>query len=145
MLLMNCCDGCLQNQVWVLLSAILWLGNIEFDPAGDDSVTVRRDEALANAAELLNLDEDELATALTERMLTAGTLLLPTCWQHVWPATCSSIDCRLACSSNMYQFCSSPSTSIMCKILKPLHQSNPIYSRLCHVRWSGRCSAEHWR
>ena len=75
----TCCDGCLQDQVGVLLSAILWLGNIEFDPAGDDSVTVRRDEALANAAELLNLDEDELATALTERMLTAGMLLLPPC------------------------------------------------------------------
>jgi len=60
--------------VWLLLSAILWLGNIEFDRAGDDSVTVRRNEALANAAELLNLDEDELATALSERTLTAGML-----------------------------------------------------------------------
>ena len=62
----------LQRQVWLLLSAILWLGNVEFDSAGDDSVTVCRDEALANAAELLNLDEDELATALSERVLTAG-------------------------------------------------------------------------
>ena len=69
---------CLQKQVWLLLSAILWLGNIEFDRAGDDSVTVRRDEALANAAELLNLDEDELATALSERTLTAG-MLMPSC------------------------------------------------------------------
>ena len=60
--------------MWLLLSAILWLGNIEFDSAGDDSVTVRRDESLANAAELLNLDEDELATALSERTLTAGML-----------------------------------------------------------------------
>lgn len=60
--------------MWLLLSAILWLGNIEFDRAGDDSVTVRRNEALANAAELLNLDEDELATALSERTLTAGML-----------------------------------------------------------------------
>ena len=64
-----------QRQVWLLLSAILWLGNIEFDSAGDDSVTVRRDEALANAAELLNLDEDELATALSQRVLTAGQSL----------------------------------------------------------------------
>ena len=64
----------LQKQVWLLLSAILWLGNIEFDSAGDDMVTVRRDEALANAAALLNLDEDELATALSERVLTAGRL-----------------------------------------------------------------------
>ena len=68
-------DGPSQRQVWLLLSAILWLGNIEFDSAGDDSVTVRRDEALANAAELLNLDEDELATALSERVLTAGPSL----------------------------------------------------------------------
>jgi myosin heavy subunit len=65
----------LQKQVWLLLSAILWLGNIEFDSAGDDMVMVRRDEALANAAALLNLDEDELATALSERVLTAGGLL----------------------------------------------------------------------
>ncbi len=64
-----------QRQVWLLLSAILWLGNVEFDSAGDDSVTVRRDEALANAAELLNLDEDELATALSQRVLTAGQSL----------------------------------------------------------------------
>ena len=64
----------LQKQVWLLLSAILWLGNIEFDSAGDDMVTVRRDEALANAAALLNLDEDELAPALSERVLTAGWL-----------------------------------------------------------------------
>ena len=71
---LSCVAGCTQKQVWLLLSAILWLGNVEFDSAGDDSVTVRRDEALANAAELLNLDEDELATALTERLLTAGTL-----------------------------------------------------------------------
>ena len=68
-------DVPLQRQVWLLLSAILWLGDIEFDSAGDDSVTVRRDEALANAAELLNLDEDELATALSERVLTAGPSL----------------------------------------------------------------------
>ncbi len=74
---------CPQKQVWLLLSAILWLGNIEFDSAGDDSVTVRRDEALANAAELLNLDEDELATALTERTLTAGTrVCLPACLRY---------------------------------------------------------------
>ncbi len=61
-----------QGLVWILLSAILWLGNIEFDSAGDDSVTVRRDEALINAAELLSVDEDELATALCERTLSAG-------------------------------------------------------------------------
>ena len=58
--------------MWLLLSAILWLGNVEFDSSGDDSVMVRRDGALANAAALLNLDEDELATALSERTLTAG-------------------------------------------------------------------------
>lgn len=61
-----------QGLVWLLLSAILWLGNIEFESAGDDSVTVRRDEALVNAAELLSVDEDELATALCERTLSAG-------------------------------------------------------------------------
>lgn len=72
------CGGCVgvQSQVWVLLAAILWLGNIEFDPAGEDSVTVRRDEALTNAAELLSVPEHELATALSERSLSAGLYTL---------------------------------------------------------------------
>jgi hypothetical protein len=61
-----------QGLVWVLLSAILWLGNVEFDSAGDDSVTVRRDEALTNAAQLLSVPEDELVTALSQRSLSAG-------------------------------------------------------------------------
>lgn len=54
----------------------MWLGNVEFESAGDDSVTVRRDEALTNAAELLNVPEDELATALCERTLSAGEISL---------------------------------------------------------------------
>lgn len=87
---LSCVAGYLQKQVWLLLSAILWLGNVEFDSVGDDSVTVRRDEALANAAELLNLDEDELATALTERMLTAGTLTWTPCLRRARPLPLSA-------------------------------------------------------
>ena len=61
-----------QHLVWLLLSAILWLGNVGFEPASDDTVAVRRDEALANAAALLGVGEAELAKALSERTLSAG-------------------------------------------------------------------------
>jgi myosin heavy subunit len=66
---------CAQRWVWLLLSAILWLGNITFEQTSDDTVTVRSDEALANAAELLSVREEDLARALSERTLSAGALL----------------------------------------------------------------------
>ena len=62
----------LQHLVWLLLSAILWLGNVGFEKATDDTVSVRRDEALANAAALLGVAEGDLAQALSERTLSAG-------------------------------------------------------------------------
>ena len=63
--------------MWLLLSAILWLGNITFDKTSDDTVTVRSDEALANAAELLSVREEDLARALSERTLSAGARACP--------------------------------------------------------------------
>ena len=68
---------CAQRWVWLLLSAILWMGNITFEKTSDDTVTVRADEALANAAELLSVREEDLARALSERTLSAGALLPP--------------------------------------------------------------------
>ena len=64
-----------QHLVWLLLSAILWLGNVGFESATDDTVCVRRDEALANAAALLGVAEEDLARALSERTLSAGAAL----------------------------------------------------------------------
>ncbi|KAK9810086.1 hypothetical protein WJX72_004563 [[Myrmecia] bisecta] len=61
-----------QANIFQLLAAILWLGNIEFDVKTDDSVTVRRDAPLANAAALLQCSEDALASALSTRKITAG-------------------------------------------------------------------------
>lgn len=130
--------GCPQKQVWLLLSAILWLGNIEFDSAGDDSVTVRRDEALANAAELLNLDEDELATALTERMLTAGMLtislhrmlyVIDTSMTQGWQSHLDLIGQQLTIFTHWY-------TEVMA-----LHQA---VLQIGQVHWLKRDGAMHW-
>ena len=60
----------LALQVFSLLSAILWLGNIKFVASTGDGVAVVRDPALATAAELLGVSEDALTTALTTRNLT---------------------------------------------------------------------------
>jgi len=57
--------------VWRLLAAILWLGNVDFEGEEDAAVAAPA-EALANAAALLGVAEPALATALTERVLSAG-------------------------------------------------------------------------
>jgi len=60
-----------QAAVWRLLAAILWLGNVDFEGEEDAAVAAPA-EALANAAALLGVAEPALATALTERVLSAG-------------------------------------------------------------------------
>ncbi len=67
-------------QIFSLLSAILWLGNIRFAAAVGDGVLVVRDAALETASELLGVSEADLATALTTRSLTIGA---PASWLTV--------------------------------------------------------------
>ena len=61
--------------MFALLAAILWLGNIAFEGAGEEGVAVVRGEALGNAAALLGVPPAALAAALTRRNITAGALL----------------------------------------------------------------------
>lgn len=63
---------CWQGRVWRLLAAILWLGNIEFKEAGDDSVTIADGEALHHASALLRVPADALASVLSSRVITVG-------------------------------------------------------------------------
>ena len=54
-----------------LLSGILWLGNITFKAKTEDSVTLVEDEALHNAAALLQCQPQALVAALTKRNIVA--------------------------------------------------------------------------
>ncbi|XP_024384280.1 myosin-1 isoform X2 [Physcomitrium patens] len=62
-----------QEQVFELLSAVLWLGNITFcvvEP--DNHVVVKDKEAVEMAATLLHCDAGKLVIALTTRRIRAG-------------------------------------------------------------------------
>ena len=58
-------------QVFELLSGILWLGNITFEAKTEDSVALVEDEALHNAAALLQCQPRALVAALTKRNIVA--------------------------------------------------------------------------
>lgn len=55
-----------------LLSAILWLGNIQYRDKTADSVEVVEGEALSNAAQLMGVPAPNLMQALSRRKITAG-------------------------------------------------------------------------
>jgi myosin heavy subunit len=55
-----------------LLSATLWLGNIQFQRKTADSVDVVPSAALSTAARLLRVPEERLVFALSKRKITAG-------------------------------------------------------------------------
>lgn len=65
-----------QQSIWKVLSAVLWLGNVQFASIGDsDAVEVAKgasEEALGHAASLLSVPPEALATALTRRKMLAG-------------------------------------------------------------------------
>uniref|UniRef100_A0A1A9UX91 Myosin motor domain-containing protein n=1 Tax=Glossina austeni TaxID=7395 RepID=A0A1A9UX91_GLOAU len=59
------------STIWRIVAAILHLGNIEFQTIEDDLVITNRSH-LKSAAKLLEVTEDDLSTALTERVIAAG-------------------------------------------------------------------------
>jgi myosin V len=65
-----------QNSIWRVLSAVLWLGNVDFQAIGDtDAVRVAQgasEQALCFAASLLGVPEESLAAALTTRKMAVG-------------------------------------------------------------------------
>lgn len=66
-----------QHRIWRILSAILWLGNIQFEvsPHNSDAVNISggiTNKALVTAATLLGVDAESLAIALTRRRMKAG-------------------------------------------------------------------------
>lgn len=61
-----------QDDIFKMLSAILWLGNVTFVEA-DDSSTSIGDQSVTNfAAYLLDVDANALATALTTKIVETG-------------------------------------------------------------------------
>ena len=62
----------LQELMFSLLSATLWLGNIQFQRKTADSVDVVPSAALSTAARLLRVPEERLVFALSKRKITAG-------------------------------------------------------------------------
>eukprot|EP00899_Mesostigma_viride_P019284 jgi/Mesvir1/27357/Mv07168-RA.1 len=63
-----------QRELFKLVSAVLWLGELSFTPsANGETVTLDDNEALRNVAALLAVTPAALRTALTERKIKAGT------------------------------------------------------------------------
>lgn len=65
-----------QRSIYRVLSAVLWLGNVNFEAIGDtDAVQVAQgasEQALGFAASLLGIPEEALAAALTTRKMAVG-------------------------------------------------------------------------
>ena len=73
-----------------LLSATLWLGNIQFQRKTADSVEVVPSAALSTAARLLRVPEERLVFALSKRKITAGVRTFHAILQHESHAVCLS-------------------------------------------------------
>eukprot|EP00727_Mastigamoeba_balamuthi_P001041 m51a1_g10934 putative myosin ii heavy chain (1856) ;mRNA; r:146368-154726 len=67
-----------QNEIFRLISAILWLGNIRFEDTPSEEAVVPTREALQNAAEVLGLPVDALELGLLKKKITAGGQTLVT-------------------------------------------------------------------
>ncbi|PRW61206.1 myosin-1-like isoform X1 [Chlorella sorokiniana] len=63
-----------QGELFAVLAAVLWLGNVQFVPLHDDAVTVDGASmpAVAAAAALLQCEQGALLAALTTRQMVAG-------------------------------------------------------------------------
>ena len=59
-------------QIFCVLSAILWLGNITFTTSAMETALVEDNEALQTSASLLGVSPSQLASSLTTRIMTVG-------------------------------------------------------------------------
>lgn len=62
----------LQQSIFSIVSAALWLGNVTFVAKNDDETRVNMDEAFQNVCELLGVPPERLVFALTHRLMTVG-------------------------------------------------------------------------
>jgi Myosin head (motor domain) len=65
-------DEALQKDIFRIVSAVLWLGNVTFVAKNDDETRVNMDEAFNNVSELLGVPPERLVFALTHRLMTVG-------------------------------------------------------------------------
>lgn len=63
----------LQHDLFRVVSAVLWLGNVTFVAQSDDAVRVETDEAFATCCELLAVPAAALEFALTHRLMTVAS------------------------------------------------------------------------
>lgn len=62
----------LQQGIFKIVSAVLWLGNVSFTAKSDDETRVVVDEAFSNVSELLGVPPERLIFALTHRLMSVG-------------------------------------------------------------------------
>ena len=62
----------LQDRMFAIVSAVLWLGNVQFVATSDDETGVVKDAAFETACALLEVPEATLEFALTHRKVQAG-------------------------------------------------------------------------
>ena len=65
-------DEALQKDIFRIVSAVLWLGNVTFKAKNDDETRVNMDEPFQNVSELLGVPPERLVFALTHRLMTVG-------------------------------------------------------------------------
>jgi myosin V len=65
-------DEALQKDIFRIVSAVLWLGNVTFVAKNDDETRVNMDEAFQNVSDLLGIPPERLVFALTHRLMTVG-------------------------------------------------------------------------
>lgn len=90
-------------QVFELLSGILWLGNITFEAKTEDSVALVEDEALHNAAALLQCQPQALVAALTKRNIVARGETIVTNLKLEGANDARSADFALACVAALHE------------------------------------------
>ncbi|KAL8224278.1 hypothetical protein R6Q57_019753 [Mikania cordata] len=62
-----------QENIFAMLAAVLWLGNVTFTVDDNNHVVPVIDEALLTVAKLLGCEADQLQTALSTRKMTVGS------------------------------------------------------------------------